>query len=60
MLLIRIGKQPLFRLKRKVLPVSEVELFYDNDLLQFRQGTLKLEQEVTGYFEHGEIRSIAM
>jgi hypothetical protein len=47
-------------LKRKVLPVSEVELFYDNDLLQFRQGTLKLEQEVTGYFEHGEIRSIAM
>jgi hypothetical protein len=49
--LIRIGKQPLFRLKRKVLPGSEVELFYDNDLLQFRQGTLKLEQKVAGYFE---------
>jgi len=41
----------LFRLKRKVIPSSEVELYYGNDLLQFRQRTLKLEQKVTGYFE---------
>jgi hypothetical protein len=41
----------LFHLKREVIPSSEVELRYGNDLLQFRQGTLKLEQKVTGYFE---------
>jgi RNA polymerase sigma-70 factor, ECF subfamily len=41
----------LFHLKREVILSSEVELRYGNDLLQFRQGTLKLEQKVTGYFE---------
>jgi len=40
-----------FRLKRKVIPSSEAELYYGNDSLQFRLGTLKLEQKVTGYFE---------
>jgi RNA polymerase sigma-70 factor (ECF subfamily) len=41
----------LFHLKRKDIPSGEAELCAGNDLLQFRQETLKLEQKVTGYFE---------
>jgi RNA polymerase sigma-70 factor (ECF subfamily) len=41
----------LFRFKRGVIPSGEVELCHSNDLLQFRQEPLKLEQKVTGYFE---------
>ena len=41
----------LFCLKRGFIPSGEVELCHGNDLLQFRQETLKLEQKVTGYFK---------
>jgi RNA polymerase sigma-70 factor, ECF subfamily len=41
----------LFRLKKEVVPSGEAELCADNDLLQFGQETLKLEQKVAGYFE---------
>jgi RNA polymerase sigma-70 factor (ECF subfamily) len=41
----------LFRLKRKVTPSGELELYAEDDFLQLRQETLKLEQKVTGYFE---------
>ena len=42
---------PFFRLKRKASPSGEAELCADQDFLQLRQETLKLEQKVTSYFE---------
>jgi RNA polymerase sigma-70 factor (ECF subfamily) len=41
----------LYISKIEVIPSGGIELSHRNDLLQFRQETLKLEQKVTGYFE---------